>query len=122
MAKTQDPKTTLRKKYMDMISDFLTQQGEECLPTANNEITLPCVDESGDETFLVLTFKIPKGSRDGDPYDGYEIAEDFKLRQEQKAEKKKKNDEQKKVDFEKKELARKKKAEKKKKREEEAAE
>lgn len=78
---------TLRNKYLTLVSDFLSAQGDEILVTGTNEIALPCVDAEGNDEFLVLTFKVPTGSRDGDPYDGYAMAEDFKLKCEAKAEK-----------------------------------
>ena len=81
---------SLRKRYMDMVMEFLIAQDEEVLQVASNEIALPCVDDDGNDEFIVLTFKIPKGSRDGDAYDGYEMAEDFKMKSELKAEKQKK--------------------------------
>lgn len=84
---------SLRKRYMDMVSEFLTNQDEEVLQVASNEIALPCVDDEGNDEFIVLTFKIPKGARiqgGYEPYDGYEMAEDFKLKSELKAEKQKK--------------------------------
>ena len=77
----------LRKSYMDKITAFLADQGEEVLVTGSNEIALPCVDSEGNDEFIVLTFKVPTGSRDGDPYDGYSIAEDFKMKSAEKAEK-----------------------------------
>ena len=78
---------SLRKSYMDKITTFLADQGEEVLVTGSNEIALPCVDSEGNDEFIVLTFKVPTGSRDGDPYDGYSIAEDFKMKSAEKAEK-----------------------------------
>ena len=78
---------SLRKSYMDKITAFLADQGEEVLVTGSNEIALPCVDSEGNDEFIVLTFKVPTGSRDGDPYDGYSIAEDFKMKSAEKAEK-----------------------------------
>lgn len=81
---------SLRKRYMDMVTEFLIYQDEEVLQVASNEIALPCVDDEGNDEFIVLTFKIPKGTRDGDAYDGYEMAEDFKLKSKLKAEKQKK--------------------------------
>ena len=77
---------SLRKSYMDKITAFLADQGEEVLVTGSNEIALPCVDSEGNDEFIVLTFKVPTGSRDGDPYDGYSIAEDFKMKSAEKAE------------------------------------
>ena len=50
----------------------------------SNEIALPVLDEEGNEKWLVLTFKVPTGSRDGDAYDGYSMAEDYQMRQTEK--------------------------------------
>ena len=77
----------LRVKYIERVSKFLADAGEEVLITGSNEIALPCVDSEGNDEFIVLTFKVPTGSRDGDPYDGYSIAEDFKMKSAEKAEK-----------------------------------
>ena len=77
----------LRAKYIERVSKFLADSGEEVLVTGSNEIALPCVDSEGNDEFIVLTFKIPTGSRDGDIYDGYSMAEDFKMRTAEKAEK-----------------------------------
>ena len=77
----------LRAKYIERVSKFLADAGEEVLITGSNEIALPCVDSEGNDEFIVLTFKVPTGSRDGDPYDGYSIAEDFKMKSAEKAEK-----------------------------------
>ena len=77
----------LRTKYIERVSKFLADSGEEVLVTGSNEIALPCVDSEGNDEFIVLTFKIPTGSREGDIYDGYSMAEDFKMRTAKKAEK-----------------------------------
>ena len=78
---------SLRNRYIALVSEFLRAQGEEVLTTGSNEIALPCVDAEGNDEFLVLTFKVPTGSRDGEAYDGYSVAEDFKMKSEAKAEK-----------------------------------
>ena len=77
----------LRAKYIERVSKFLADAGEEVLVTGSNEIALPCVDSEGNDEFIVLTFKVPTGSRDGDAYDGYSMAEDFKIKSAEKAEK-----------------------------------
>lgn len=79
----------LRNKYIEMISEVLKAEGEEVLVTNTNEIAFPCIDEEGNDEWLVLTFKIPTGSRDGDIYDGYGEAESFKMKQNEKREKQK---------------------------------
>ena len=77
----------LRAKYIERVSEFLADAGEEVLITGSNEIALPCVDSEGNDEFVVITFKVPTGSRDGDAYDGYSMAEDFKMKTAEKAEK-----------------------------------
>lgn len=76
----------LRAKYIERVSEFLADAGEEVLITGSNEIALPCVDSEGNDEFVVITFKVPTGSRDGDAYDGYSMAEDFKMKTVEKAE------------------------------------
>lgn len=88
MAKTaKQARDAVRTRYMNLVSDFLTGKEEEVLVVGSNEFAIPVVREDGEEDFLVLTFKMPLGSRDGDPYDGYALAEDYVLRCQQKAEK-----------------------------------
>ena len=77
----------LRNRYMTAVREFLTQAGEEVLETNSNEFAIPCVDEKGNDEFIVVSFKIPVGSRDGDPYDGYAMAEDYAMKKAEKAEK-----------------------------------
>ena len=78
----------IRNKYMDMVSAWLTEQGEEVVRTKSNEIALPCLDEDGNDEWCVLTFKVPTGSRDdGEAYDGYGMAEQYTQKEAEKAEK-----------------------------------
>lgn len=70
----------LRSKYMLAVSHFLADSGETVLQTGSNEFAIPCVDSEGNEEYLVLTFKVPTGSRDGDPYDGYSMHEDYLMK------------------------------------------
>jgi hypothetical protein len=77
----------IRAKYMEAVSKLLAENGEEVLRTNSNEIAIPCLDEEGNEEFLVLVFKVPTGSRNGDVYDGYSMAEDYAMKVRGKAEK-----------------------------------
>ena len=77
----------LRARYMNAIKAFLETQGDEVLTTNSNEFAIPCVDDEQNDEFLVLTFKIPTGSRDGEAYDGYGEAEAYTLKAAEKAEK-----------------------------------
>lgn len=74
----------IKGRFLDGVSEHLTNAGEEVLRVGSNEIAIPVVDEDGNEKWLVLTFKVPTGSRDGDAYDGYAMAEDFKMKCEDK--------------------------------------
>ena len=74
----------IKIRFLEGVSEHLTTVGEEVLRVGSNEIALPVVDEEGNEKWLVLTFKVPTGSRDGDAYDGYSMAEDYKMRCEDK--------------------------------------
>lgn len=68
----------IRNKYLTLITDYLTAEGEEVLKVKSNEIAVPCLDEEGNEEFIVLTFKVPTGSRDdGEAYDGYGMAQQY---------------------------------------------
>ncbi len=82
-------KDILRNHYMKEIRTLLESMNEEILVTGSNEFAIPCVDNEGNDQFLVLTFKIPKGSRDGEAYDGYSVAEEYAMKQKKKAEKEK---------------------------------
>lgn len=68
----------IRNKFLALITDFLTNADEEVLRTKSNEISIPTLDEDGNEEFIVITFKVPTGSRDdGEAYDGYAVAEQY---------------------------------------------
>ena len=78
----------IRTKFIGMLTDWLTEQGEEVLRTKSNEICIPTLDEDGNEEFIVITFKVPTGSRDdGEAYDGYGVAEQYAESVANKAEK-----------------------------------
>ena len=79
MAKTKKQlHEEIRNRYLALISEYLTAQGEEILRVKSNEIAIPCLDEDGTEEFIVMTFKVPTGSRDdGEAYDGYGMAEQY---------------------------------------------
>ena len=74
----------IKIRFLEGVSEHLSDVGEEVLRVGSNEIALPVVDEDGNEKWLVLTFKVPTGSRDGDAYDGYSMAEDYKMKCEKK--------------------------------------
>ena len=85
----------LREKYLNVVGEALTAKDEEVLRVGSNELALPCLDEEGNEKFIVVTIKVPTGSRDGDAYDGYAMAEDWDIKCRTKAETAKKKAEEK---------------------------
>ena len=85
----------LREKFLEIVGEILKEKDEEVLRTGSNEIAVPCLDEEGNEKFVVLTIKVPTGSRDGDAYDGYSMAEEYEIKQRLKAEKAKETAEKK---------------------------
>ena len=74
----------IKEEWRDFLEEVIQRRGDETLRTASNEIAIPVVDAEGGEHFVVLTVKIPTGSRDGDAYDGYAVAEDYTMRCETK--------------------------------------
>lgn len=77
----------LRAQYIELLTKLLGEGGEVVLRVKSNEIAIPCVDRDGEDNYVVITIKVPTGSRDGDPYDGYGEAESYELSCKQKAEK-----------------------------------
>lgn len=78
---------SLRSSFMNKVIQLFTDSGEEVLRTGSQEIAIPCVDEEGNDEYIVITFKVPTGSRDGEAYDGYSMAEDYAMKERDKAEK-----------------------------------
>ena len=89
MAKTKKQlHEALRNKFLTHFTELLTNEGEEVLRTKSNEIAVPTLDDDGNEEFVVITFKVPTGSRDdGEAYDGYGVAQQYAEDTEAKREK-----------------------------------
>lgn len=77
---------SLRTRYMDYVRTALVDLGEDVLVVGSNEYAIPCVDADGNDEFVVITVKVPTGSRDGDAYDGYAMAEEYRMKLVAKAE------------------------------------
>ena len=68
----------IRTDFLEKVSQFLYESGEEVLRVKSNEIAIPVVGCEGNEDFIVINFKVPTGANKGtEPYDGYAIAEDY---------------------------------------------
>ena len=75
-----------REEYLEKITNFF-KESEDVLRTNSNEISFPITDEEGNEDFIQIVVKVPTGSRDGEPYDGYAKAEEYALKIKLKEEK-----------------------------------
>ena len=75
----------IKVRFLEGVVEHLTQCGEEVLRVGSNEIALPVVDTNNEERWLVLTFKVPTGTRDGDAYDGYSMQQDYEMKLAEKA-------------------------------------
>ena len=77
----------MKVEYLEQVRAMLAAAGEEVLRVGSNEIAFPIVDAAGNEKWMVVTFKIPTGSRDGDEYDGYSsMANDYEMKLRKKQE------------------------------------
>lgn len=85
--------TALRNTYLSFISQTISQEMEtDVLPVSASELAVPCLDDEGNEKFVLIKVSIPRGTRNGsggyDPYDGYAVAEDYAEDCKEKAQKK----------------------------------
>lgn len=74
----------VRAQYLQRVSECLSAE-DEVLVVGANELAMPVVDSEGNEKWVVITIKVPTGSRDGDAYDGYAMAEDYQMKLANKA-------------------------------------
>ena len=74
----------LRNRSLQRIIDFFANEGEDVQQTKTGTVMFPAIDELGNECFLTVTVQVPKGSRDGEAYDGYAEATNYQLETKQK--------------------------------------
>ncbi len=89
MAKLSNGKldSILREDYVERIVDFFTESGEDVGYIASNAIAFPVVDKAGNEKWITIRISVPKGERNGEPYDGYAEIADYEFKQKIKADK-----------------------------------
>lgn len=83
----------LRNKFLAFVSETISQEMEtDVLPVSASELAIPCLDEEGNEKFVLIKISVPRGTRNGEggytPYDGYAASEAYVLEQESKAQEK----------------------------------
>lgn len=101
----------LRNEYLQTIIDKFSIY-DEVLRVKSNEIAIPVVGCEGNEDFIVITVKVPTGANKGlEPYDGYEMAEEYEMKSKEKERKAKEKEEKKKKKMARDEEIRKKKKE-----------
>ena len=66
----------LRAKYLAKLIEMF-KDDEDVLRTNTGEIAIPTVDSEGEDNWVIISVKVPIGTRDGDAYDGYSEAESF---------------------------------------------
>lgn len=104
----------IKNEYVKVLTEILTDKGEEVLKVGSNKIALPVVDREGNEDFVTITISIPTGSpADNEPYDAYSIAESYKMKLEANAIKAKEKEKKKQEKIKRDEEFRRKKAEQK---------
>ena len=87
----------LRIEYLQKVIDGLLELDETVLRVKSNEIAVPVVGCEGNEDWIVITVKVPTGANKGtEPYDGYEMAQDYEMKLEEKADKAKRKEKEKK--------------------------
>lgn len=89
-------KEIAREQITKLLYDLVVANIEEDTDyLSTNKFNFPLVGCEGSELFCEITVKIPNGSRDGDPYDGYALREEYQLKLKEKEEKAKANAEKK---------------------------
>jgi hypothetical protein len=68
----------LRDKYIVTICNYLQSLEEKPVAVGSSTIAIPVVDENGDDKWVEISVKIPKGTKD-EPYDGYEREKSYIL-------------------------------------------
>ena len=69
----------LREKWVKLTKEWLESIDEEAIKYKTNEICIPTVDEAGNDKYVQFVIKIPKGSRDGEEFDGYSMREEYEI-------------------------------------------
>lgn len=85
--KKTELETELKKRFFDVITKALTEQGEEVLQIDKATFCIPTLDAESNEAWVRVKVDIPHGQRGGDAFDGYAEKENFLIEMRMKAEK-----------------------------------
>lgn len=75
-----------KAEILAAVSAFLDDRKEEVLKIKDGEIAIPIVGTENSDGWLVIKFVVPKGSRDGDEFDGYAEHEAYEMTLQKRAE------------------------------------
>ena len=79
----------VKMDFMQKVKNFLESEGETVLQIKSGTFSIPWALDD-DEGYLNLTFSVPKGTRDGDLFDGLESEAKAKAKAEREEKKQKK--------------------------------
>ena len=87
----------LRNRILKDFIEFVSQKYNlDALTVSSSAVAFPMEDDEGNEKYAKVTVSIPRGTRNGkggyDEYDGEEMAEEYKVEQEEKEAKRKANE------------------------------
>lgn len=82
----------IRARIVRALGIYFDQVGEDVALIASNTLNFPIVAEDGEEGWVEVVVKVPKGTKD-EEYDGYGRRQQYELELQEKAEKKAKADE-----------------------------
>lgn len=72
-------KDNKKNEYLEKITNFLLSNDEDVVRTASGEIAFPIVLENGNEEFITVKISIPSGTRGEGGYNGYAVAESYRI-------------------------------------------
>ena len=74
----------VRAKYVEIVAKAMEEMGEDIQFSKSNEFAFPVVGDDGSEHWVKVVVSVPTGGRDEEGYDGYGLAEAYKMKQEEK--------------------------------------
>lgn len=82
----------IRSRIVKAVMAYFVEANEDCGMIASNSFNFPIVAEDGEEGWVEVVVKVPKGTKD-EEYDGYGRREQYEIDLKEKAEKKAKAEE-----------------------------
>ena len=82
----------IRARLIRALDDYFDKCGEDVDLIASNTLNFPVVADDGEEGWVEIVVKVPKGTKD-EEYDGYGRREQYEIDLKEKAEKKAKAEE-----------------------------